>query len=124
MFSHHCALLPLAFFLIVYPGLFYVSAKRAASLFETALCSIVWIHHNLTPVEGHLRCSFRLFLNLYCNRLCCNKYPLYTSLIVESKLRSQIVGSEPVRIAFVVWTAVDRLLSAEVIPAYIPNSHV
>lgn len=62
---------------------------------ETALYSIVWMYDNWTPVEGYLSCSFRLFLNFYYNQLCCNEYPLCTSLIVEGMLRSPI-GSEAI----------------------------
>lgn len=62
---------------------------------ETALYSIVWMYHNWTPVEGYLSCSFRLFLKFYYTQLCCNEYPLCTSLIVEWMLRSPI-GSEAI----------------------------
>ena len=88
MFLNHCALLPLALFLCL--GLFRVGANRAASLFETALYSVVWLPMiYLTPLEGHLNCSFRLFLNFYCNKLRCNEYPLHTLLIVGVKLLVQ-----------------------------------
>lgn len=62
---------------------------------ETALYSIVWMYHNWTPVEGCLSCSFRLFLKFCYTQLCCNEYPLCTSLIVEWMLRSPI-GSEAI----------------------------
>lgn len=62
---------------------------------EIALYSIVWMCHNWTPVEGYLSCSFRLLMKFYYNQLCCNEYPLHTSLIVEWMLRSPI-GSEAI----------------------------